>query len=75
MRTMVDSTVSKPAVWKDLDIPALEADVAYFEARLSLVNNHPSSLYQRAQLRAYSALEDTLNGTLSTLKRGLKSSK
>jgi hypothetical protein len=72
---MVDRSSSKPSVWKDLDIPALEADVAYFEARLSLVNHHPDSLYQRAQLRAYSALEDSLSGALETLRRGRKSSK
>lgn len=74
MASMVESTVPKLAVWKDLDIPALEADVAYFEARLSLVNAHPNSLYQRAQLRAYGALEASLNGTLATLRRGIKRS-
>jgi hypothetical protein len=51
------------------DIPALEADLAYFEARLSLLNGLPDSLYQRAQLRTYSALEQALNDVLDRLRR------
>lgn len=72
MSAMTKDKKNKTAAGRDLDIPALEADVAYFEARLSLVSTQQGSLYQRAQLRAYGALEASLNGTLSTLKRGVK---
>ncbi len=51
------------------DIPALEADLAYFEARLSLVGSLPDSLYQRAQQRAYQALEKATSATLGGLRR------
>ena len=54
------------------DIPALEADLAYFEARLSLLNGLPDSLYQRAQLRTYGALEQALNDVLDSLRRDSK---
>jgi hypothetical protein len=69
---MADRTPSKPTIWKDLDIPALEADVAYFEARLSLVSTQQDSLYQRAQQRTYYALEEAINSTLTTLRKGIK---
>lgn len=51
------------------DIPSLEADLAYFEARLSLVGSLPDSLYQRAQQRAYQALEQATSATLGGLRR------
>lgn len=50
-------------------IPELEADLAYFEARLSLLRSLPDSLYQQAQLRAYSALEQAIHQSLDTLRR------
>lgn len=54
------------------DIPALEADIAFFEARLSLLHDHPDSLYQRAQVRIYNALGQALNERLDGLRRELK---
>lgn len=54
-------------------IPALEADLAYFEARLCLLHGLPDSLYQRAQLRAYQALEQAINTTLGNLRARLDS--
>jgi hypothetical protein len=51
------------------DIPGLEADLAYFEARLSLLLGGPDSLYQRAQLRTYHALEEALHIELDSLRR------
>jgi hypothetical protein len=71
---MAENNKTKSAVWKDLDIPALEADVAYFEARLSLVSLQQGSLYQRAQMRTYGVLEEALNSTLDTLRRGSRKS-
>ena len=51
------------------DIPALEADLAFFEARLSLLNGLPDSLYLRAQLRTYGALEQAHSEVLDSLRR------
>lgn len=68
------SQISTPRIelGPERDIPALEADVAYFEARLSLLNDMPHSLYHRAQLRAYGALEQALNDTLDGMRREAK---
>ena len=58
-----------PLLGPSPEIPELEADLAYFEARLSLLNGMPDSLYLRAQQRAYSALEEAVHGELDTLRR------
>ncbi len=49
-------------------ISVLEADIAYFEARLALLNEFPESYYQEAQIKAYKELEAVLAGTLEQLK-------
>ncbi len=46
---------------------ALEADVAYFNARLELVGS-PETYYQQAQVRVYGVLAKTLEETLKCLK-------
>jgi len=51
-----------------LDVTSLEADVAYFDARLSFVGSRPETVYQRAQIRTYEALARILGDTLSALK-------
>jgi len=43
----------------------LEADIAYFDARLSLLKSGPASCYQEAQIKAYRALESLLMDRLS----------
>lgn len=45
----------------------LEADIAYFEARLSMLGEKPVTAHQHAQQRAYKALELILNSTLDRL--------
>ena len=49
-------------------ISALEADVAYFDARLALLTGPPSSCYQEAQIRAYRELVATLSEMLRRLQ-------
>jgi len=49
-------------------ISALEADVAYFDARLALLTGPPSSCYQEAQIRAYRELVATLSEMLERLQ-------
>jgi hypothetical protein len=47
---------------------SLEADVAYFGARLELVGE-PHTRYQAAQLKVYKALEEALGDNLRRLKK------
>jgi len=47
-----------------LSASALEADVAYFDARLSLLSDEPLTRYQRAQLKTYRTLEKLLSDKL-----------
>jgi hypothetical protein len=47
---------------------SLEADVAYFGARLELVGE-PRTRYQAAQLKVYKALEEALGENLKRLKK------
>jgi hypothetical protein len=47
---------------------SLEADVAYFGARLELVGE-PHTHYQAAQLKVYRALEEALGNNLKRLRK------
>ncbi|MEW8211235.1 MAG: hypothetical protein AB2767_05240 [Candidatus Thiodiazotropha taylori] len=47
---------------------SLEADLAYFGARLELVGE-PETLYQAAQLKVYKALETALCENLKRLRK------
>ncbi len=58
--------------WERPSISALEADVAYFNARLALLSKVPESPYQEAQLRAYKRLEEVLQENLARLKGNKK---
>ena len=51
-----------------LDASTIEADMAFFEARLSLAGDDPDTLYQRAQIKTYQTLETLLGDTLERLK-------
>ncbi|MFN2187241.1 MAG: fumarate hydratase [Candidatus Promineifilaceae bacterium] len=52
----------------DLNPISLEADVAYFGARLELIGE-PHTRYQLAQLKVYKALEASLEDNLKRLKK------
>ncbi|MES9874676.1 MAG: fumarate hydratase [Candidatus Sedimenticola sp. 6PFRAG7] len=61
----------KETTWvPPLSISALEADIAYFDARLALLNEKPKTYYEDAQLRACQELINTLSGHVEKL-RGL----
>ena len=51
-----------------VDVCSLEADMAFFEARLSLAAGAPDTRYQRAQIKAYQTLGRLLGETLSRLR-------
>ena len=51
-----------------LSISDLEADVAYFEARLALLEGERYSTYQNAQIEVYAALRSVLAGMLQKLR-------
>jgi len=51
------------------DVAALEADVAYFGARLSLAANQQDTSYQKAQKKAYETLGEVMSGTLDKLRK------
>ena len=54
--------------WARLNISALEADVAYFDARLALLGGQSGSYHQAAQIKAYRELEQVLSGMLLRLR-------
>jgi hypothetical protein len=51
-----------------VDVCSLEADMAFFEARLSLAGEAPDTVYQRAQIKTYRTLGVLLGETLKNLK-------
>ena len=53
-----------------MTLSELEADVAYFDARLSLFRERPESSYQLAQVKAYRTLGSLLSSRLATLGGG-----
>ena len=53
---------------KRLDVCSLEADMAFFEARLSLAGDSPDTLYQLAQIKTYKTLGLLLDDTLKTIR-------
>jgi hypothetical protein len=65
----------KTNFWQNLSISSLEADIAYFEARVELVGK-PETFHQEAQLKTYQALESAMRETLARLRgeRAKKSS-
>jgi hypothetical protein len=54
--------------WSRITVSSLEADVAYFDARLALIGKEAASSYQEAQIKTYSELERILSETLAQLK-------
>ena len=53
-----------------VDVCSLEADMAFFEARLSLAAGAPDTVYQRAQIKTYRTLGTLIGQTLQTLRTG-----
>jgi len=51
------------------DLNALEADMAYFDARLSLAGKHQDTAYQKAQKKTYETLGRLMSGTLEKLRK------
>lgn len=58
----------KKAADRRADIHALEADLAFFEARLSLAGDRPDTVYQQAQKKTYELLGEALSKDLETLR-------
>lgn len=54
--------------WAKVSISSLEADVAYFDARLAMLGEDIESHYQYAQLKAYKELERILKEILARLE-------
>jgi len=54
--------------WPKVSASGLEADIAYFDARLSMLEGNVSTTHQEAQTKAYQALESTLIGMLLKLR-------
>ena len=49
-------------------VAALEADVAFFDARLSLASKQPDTAYQQAQKKTYEILGSVMGNTLKKLR-------
>jgi hypothetical protein len=69
-----NSTIDKSKQVK-AEISDIEADVAYFDARISLIGQDPDTPYQKAQLKTYKILEQMLQESLVKKKREYKESK
>jgi len=50
------------------DLCSLEADLAFFEARLSLAGEAPDTAYQRAQVKTYQTLGALIGETIDKLR-------
>ena len=58
---------SRNTLHVNLNPIALEADIAYFSARLELVGD-PATYYQLAQIKVYRILSNSLQETLMCLR-------
>lgn len=54
------------------DIFTLEADIAFFEARLSFADHAPDTSYQRAQIKTYRTLGAQLGERLRAVRPAAK---
>jgi len=50
-------------------IRSIEADIAFFEARLAFANRGEDNPHKQAQRRAFESLRDTLSQTLEDLRK------
>jgi hypothetical protein len=63
----MESTVVKSHTHR-IDVCSLEADMAFFEARLCLAGEQPDTVYQRAQIKTYQTLGLLLGDQLKSLR-------
>jgi len=63
----METTVAKLPAHR-IDVCSLEADMAFFEARLCLAGEQPDTVYQRAQIKTYQTLGLLLGRQLKTLR-------
>ncbi len=54
--------------WPKVSVSGLEADIAYFDARLSMLEENASTTHQEAQTKAFKAMESTLIGMLLKMR-------
>ena len=57
--------------WVCLHLPSMEADLAYFEARLILLGQ-PDTAYQHAQQKIYETLEKSMRDMIDRLDCGTR---
>ncbi len=55
-----------------VDINVLEADVAFFDARVSLAAKQQDTVYQKAQKRTYEMLGEVMSSDLEKLRKKSK---
>ncbi|MBU0498500.1 MAG: hypothetical protein KJ558_14205 [Gammaproteobacteria bacterium] len=55
------------------DISDIEADVAYFDARITMIGNDPETPYQKAQIKTYRILEKLLQDSLEKKRKEFSS--
>jgi hypothetical protein len=65
---MGDAEKKKREQWAKVSVSGLEADIAYFDARLALLEENPGTSYQQAQKLTYTLLETTLGYNLVRLR-------
>jgi hypothetical protein len=64
------STSASPEPWRSPRITALEADLAYFQARMELIGA-PVTSNQKAQIRTFRHLYQALERIVARLHRGV----
>ena len=64
---MTARRIPVPARFK-IKISSLEADLAFCDALITFAGQIPETIYQRAQIRVYKALESMLNQELENTK-------
>ena len=60
--------VSEKKEWGRLSASSLEADIAYFDARLALLDGQATSSYKRAEVHAYRELGKIMTDILAKLR-------
>jgi hypothetical protein len=63
-----DDDASPLARWKALSVTGLEADLAYFQARLELIGQ-PATCNQKAQVETFRFLSQAMESILARLHR------
>jgi len=71
IRTMTDDKNKKRRP-DAADINALEADVAFFDARISLAGDYQDTVYQKAQKKIYETLGEVVSSDLEKLRNRSK---